>query len=60
MIIHDNIEFHNVAELVPWEHPSGLALYRYPREVRRHLSTLGHHAAACSDGVELRFSAPPA
>ena len=52
---HDKIEFHNVAELVPCPHPNGLALYRYPREVIAHLTPLGHHAAACSDGVEMRF-----
>lgn len=51
----DRIEFHNVAELVPWEHPRGVALYRYSREAIAHLTTLGHHAGACSDGVELRF-----
>lgn len=57
---HDGITFHNVGELVPVSHPAGLALYRYPREVRSHLSTLGHHAAACSDGVELRLVCSPA
>lgn len=55
MFVKDNIEFHNAAELVPCLHPNGVALYRYPTEVVAHLTTLGHHAAACSDGVELRF-----
>jgi hypothetical protein len=55
MITENGIEFHNVAELVPFDHPRGKALYRYPRETIEVLSTLGHHAAACSDGVELRF-----
>lgn len=54
-IIHDNIEFHNVAELVSLPHPAGLALYRYPRAVIPHLIDLGQHSAASSDGVELRF-----
>lgn len=55
MQIRDQIEFHNVAELVPMAHPDGLALYRYSRDSISYLSTLGQHAAACSDGVELRF-----
>ncbi len=55
MQIHDQIEFHNVAELVPMAHPAGLALYRYSREAISHLSPLGHQAGACADGVELRF-----
>ncbi|MEI6971811.1 MAG: GDSL-type esterase/lipase family protein [bacterium] len=55
MHIHDQIEFHNTAELVPLAHPAGLALYRYSRAAIEHLSVLGQHAAACSDGVELRF-----
>jgi len=51
MQFRDRIEFHNVAELAPVAHPNGLALYRYGREAIAHLSTLGQHAAACSDGV---------
>jgi len=31
MRITDQIEFHNVADLVPLEHPGGRALYRYDR-----------------------------
>lgn len=56
MQIKDNIEFHNVAELVPGPRADGLALYRYHREVISHLTPLGRLAAACSDGVELRFA----
>jgi lysophospholipase L1-like esterase len=59
MIERDGVEFHNVAELVPCEHPQGIELHRYPRDVASVLSTLGHHAAACSDGVELRFVTAP-
>ncbi len=55
MQIRDQIEFHNVGELAPVAHPNGLALYRYSGEAISHLSTLGQHAGACSDGVELRF-----
>ncbi len=55
MIVEHDIEFHNAAELVPVSHPAGKALYRYPQTTIEALSSLGHHAAACSDGVELRF-----
>jgi hypothetical protein len=51
----DNIEFHNVAELAEYSGVNGLALHRYPRDVIKAMSPLGHHAAACADGVELRF-----
>ena len=51
----DNIEFHNVAELAKYSGVNGLALHRYPGEVIKALSPLGHHAAACANGVELRF-----
>ncbi len=54
-MIHDSIEFHNVAELMKYPGMTGLALHRYPECAIRCLTTLGHHAAACSDGVELRF-----
>ncbi len=55
MQVRDQIEFHNVAEFVPVSHPHGVALSRYDGETRAYLSALGRHAAACSDGVELRF-----
>jgi lysophospholipase L1-like esterase len=55
MQLKDNVEFHNVAELVAYPGVMGLALHRYPKDVIPALTPLGHHAAACADGVELRF-----
>jgi hypothetical protein len=54
-MIHDQIEFHNVGELVNVPGANGIALYRYPRDVIDCVTPLGHHTAAASSGVELRF-----
>ena len=54
-MVHDQIEFHNVGELVTVPGANGLALYRYPRDVIDALTPLCHHVAAASSGVELRF-----
>ena len=56
MIIHDNISFHNCAELVPSSR-GGLALARLPVAVIPALTRMGQQVAWTSDGIELRFSA---
>ena len=55
MIIHDNISFHNCAELVPAAR-GGLALARLPVAVIPALTRMGQQVAWTSDGIELRFS----
>lgn len=49
-----NIDFHNVAELVPYE--DGYAMYRVPADVRAHLNAnLRERTSWYATGVELRF-----
>lgn len=53
-MIFQNIDFHNVAELVPYE--DGWRMYRVPEHVRRACNEgLRTGSAAYSTGVELRF-----
>lgn len=57
-LIHDNIEFHNVAELIPLGGVPGLCPLRYPQSIREHLSSMGSLHVANAAGVELRFVTP--
>lgn len=52
-MIYDNIEFHNVEELVPTQ--NGCLLQRLPQAVRESLSPMGQGMAALASGCELRF-----
>ena len=52
-IVKDNILFHNVEELEKTS--MGYKLYRYPREVRRHLNERARFMAQYVCGCELRF-----
>jgi lysophospholipase L1-like esterase len=54
-LIHDNIEFHNVSELVSLGGVPGLCPLRYPQSIREHLSSMGSLHVANAAGVELRF-----
>lgn len=58
-MIHDQIEFHNVAELATVPGANGLAMYRYPSDLFPALTPQGNHMAATSTGVELRFVSAP-
>ena len=53
-MIYKNLEFHNTIELEPAV-SGGLAIHRYPREVRDCLSPLGRMVSQESAGCELRF-----
>lgn len=54
MLIHQNIEFHNVEELHKGEH--GLLLYRFPKKVTDTLNPNGKtQSTGPTTGVELRF-----
>lgn len=59
MMIYNNIEFHNVAELEPNGGMSGLRLQRFPRNVRNSLGYLenevGRYFSQVSVGCEIRF-----
>lgn len=52
-MIFRNIDFHNVAEIVPFE--DGYKLYRAPEKVRAACSPNLQNTAAYSTGIELRF-----
>lgn len=53
-MIFQNIDFHNVAEIIPYE--SGWQLWRVPSEVRARANAgLNERTAAYSTGIELRF-----
>lgn len=53
-MIFQNIDFHNVAEIVPYE--AGWQLWRVPADVRIHANAgLNERTAAYSTGIELRF-----
>ncbi len=53
-MIHNNVEFHNTMDLDPVS-VGGLALRRFPADVRRSLSPLGQLVAQESTGCEVRF-----
>lgn len=53
-MIFQNIDFHNVSELVPYE--DGWQLYRVPAQIRQHCNEgLRTTSSAYTSGVELRF-----
>jgi hypothetical protein len=54
MLIHQDVAFHNVAQLEPAE-ANGVYLRRLPRAVRDRLSPLGSVVACDSAGCEIRF-----
>jgi len=54
-VINKDVEFHNVGELGKREGYSGLFLYRFPANVRKHMTQLGDVAATNSSGAEIRF-----
>lgn len=53
-MIHDNLEFHNVAELEERPQGGGVHLHRYPKHVREALD-VGRGVAERSAGCEIRF-----
>ena len=55
-MIFQNIEFHNVDEIVPCE--DGWKLHRAPSGVRRQCSAGLENTSAYGTGVELRFRIP--
>lgn len=56
MIIHNNIEFHNVVELEPRNVAhGGVQLQRIPKTVRNQLNARGRWNSQCCIGSELRF-----
>jgi len=57
-MIHQHIEFHNVAALEPVNGLPGLCMVRLPRAVRDQVNPAGHLHGAAAAGVELRFVCP--
>ncbi|MDD4537432.1 MAG: SGNH/GDSL hydrolase family protein [Lentisphaeria bacterium] len=55
MMIHDNIEFHNVGALEPAVGLNGLCLARLPRALRWQLNQRARKTGAESIGCEMRF-----
>jgi len=58
-MLHDNVEFHNVAELQKHEHIPGLLIQRFPQELRETLGCGSYYKgwkfAQEPSGSELRF-----
>ena len=57
MLIHDNIAFHNVAELRPAASGDGLRLQRVPEDVRVTLNEGAQMRMLQPDATEIRFVA---
>lgn len=58
MLIHRQLEFHNVSELVASGPGPGLRLQRLPTEVRRALEPLARSVACSPTHAELRYVSP--
>ncbi|WP_127583096.1 SGNH/GDSL hydrolase family protein [Paenibacillus koleovorans] len=58
-MLHQGIQFHNVADLERQEDIPGLSLQRYPRELRdqlgREVHVMGRRSSTMSSGCEIRF-----
>lgn len=56
-MIHENVAFHNVAELRPVGHCGGLRIQRVPESVRMGLNEAAQMRMLQPDGAEIRFLA---
>lgn len=54
-MIHENVEFHNTAEVCPVSDRGGVRLQRLPEAVRVHLTEGGQMRAFQPDNAEIRF-----
>jgi len=58
-VLYENVELHNVAELIPADDGVGQYMLRIPDALRPHLNDSAKNNAPCPAGCEIRFNLEP-